>query len=102
MIYISGKMTGEKNLNYPLFDGVAKSLREQGKEVFTPSEIILDKTGLSEWGIYEGYMDICLEAVENCDTIYLLNGWNNSKGAKRELKRALELGLNVIMQGDFI
>ena len=98
MIYISGK----KDLNYPLFNRVAKGLRNAGHEVFNPAEIELDTTGMSEWGIYEGYMDICLEAVEKSDTIYLLKDWNNSKDAKRELKRALELELKVILQGEFV
>lgn len=102
MIYISGKMTNEPELNYPLFNRVAKELRDRGHKVFNPAEIVLDKTGMTEWGIYEAYMDICLKAIEKCSMIYLLDNWNNSKGAKRELKRALELELKVFLQGDFV
>lgn len=102
MIYLSGKMSDEPELNYPEFNRVAKALRDRGHVVFNPAEIKLDKTGMTDWGIYEAYMDICLNAVEKCSIIYLLNNWNNSKGAKRELKRALELNLIVKNQGDFV
>lgn len=98
MIYISGGMSGLPKLNYPEFNRVAKSLRGAGFTVFNPAEIVLDKTGMSEWGIYEGYMDICLKAIEKCNQIYLLNNWEKSSGAKRELKKALELGLEVVLQ----
>ena len=102
MMYLSGKMTGIKDLNYPEFNREAKKLRLEGHEVFNPAEIKFDKTGMSEWGIYEGYMDICIAAIEESDTIYLLKGWNNSRGAKRELVKAIKLRLKIVMQGELI
>jgi hypothetical protein len=102
MIYISGAMSGIKDFNYPEFNRVAKYLREAGYKVFNPAEITLDKTGMSKDEIYEAYMTICLKAIEKCDIIYLLNGWNLSSGAKRELKKAIELDLKVYLQGDFV
>lgn len=100
MIYLSGPMSGVKDLNYPEFNRIAKELREAGHKVFNPAEIILDKKGMSKDQIYEAYMEICLEAVEKCSIIYLIDGWEESSGANRELKRAIEKGLSIKLQGD--
>ena len=82
-------MTGIKDYNYPEFNRVAADLRDYGCDIFNPAEIKLDNP------TYEGYMEVCLEAIERCDKIYLLKGWECSSGAKRELKKALELGLEI-------
>lgn len=102
MIYISGPMSGVENLNYPEFNRVAKGLREAGYKVFNPAEIVLDKTGMTPDEVYEAYMSIYLEAIEKCDKIYLIKDWNKSPGAKRELKKAIELDLQVFLIGDFV
>ena len=100
MMYLSGGMSGIKDLNYPEFNRVAKILRAAGHEVFNPAEIVIDTTGMTEFGRYEAYMDVCIKGIEKCDTIYLLKGWNNSKGAKRELVKAIKLRLKIILQED--
>jgi len=97
MIYISGPMTGIKDFNYPEFNRVTKELREQGHEVLNPVEICnhLDNTTAT----WEDYMMVCLPAIDKCDTIYLLDGWEQSTGARLELKIAKEYGLEIIYQG---
>ena len=45
-------------------------------------------------------MDADLAAIRSCDAIYLLKGWETSRGAKRELKEALEHGLTIMQEGD--
>jgi hypothetical protein len=40
-----------------------------------------------------------LAAVRSCDAIYLLRGWENSRGAKKELSEALANGLQVMQEG---
>ena len=45
-------------------------------------------------------MDADLAAVRSCDAIYLLRGWENSRGAKKELAEALAHGLQVMQEGD--
>lgn len=45
-------------------------------------------------------MDADLAAVRSCDAIYLLRGWETSRGAKRELKEALEHGLTIMRERD--
>ena len=44
-------------------------------------------------------MDADLAAVRSCDAIYLLRGWENSRGAKKELAEAIKCGLEVILEG---
>lgn len=36
-----------------------------------------------------------------CDTIYVLKGWQNSRGALMEIKYAKEHGYNIINEGEF-
>lgn len=44
-------------------------------------------------------MDADLAAVRSCDAIYLLRGWEQSRGAKKELAEALTHGLTVMQEG---
>ena len=95
-------MTGVKDYNYPEFMRVEKSLTDHGFKTFNPAKIKIDTTDLTEDEIWQVYMDVCLPVIERCKTIYLLKGWETSKGAKLELKRAIELNLKIVQQGDFI
>ena len=47
----------------------------------------------------ETWLQICLEIVSRCDAIYLLKGWRQSKGAKREWKRAIACKLEIYEEG---
>jgi hypothetical protein len=44
-------------------------------------------------------MDLCLHELLRCDAIYMLNNWRQSRGARVELAVAVELGLEILMQG---
>lgn len=44
-------------------------------------------------------MSADLAAVRSCDAIYLLPGWESSRGAKKELAEAIANGLKIIQQG---
>ena len=44
-------------------------------------------------------MDADLAAVRSCDAIYLLKGWETSRGAKKELAEAIAHGLTVMQEG---
>jgi hypothetical protein len=92
-------MTGIKDFNYPEFHRVTKGLRDAGHKVVNPVEICAHLPDGSEW---QDYMDICIPAIEDCKKIYLLKGWEGSRGAKLELKKAIEMNLEVVQQGDFI
>ena len=55
---------------------------------------IMDRVSLAR-----SVMDADLAAVRSCDTIYLLRGWENSRGAKKELAEAIKCGLEVRQEG---
>lgn len=39
-----------------------------------------------------------IEILKRCDSIYMLKGWEQSKGAKRELEVAIENNLEVLYE----
>ena len=109
-LYLSGPMTGLPDHNRAAFDAAATRLRAQGHFVINPAELSAlfgseEEIGdafkeayadpLSSAVSYEGHckrmtlassiMSADLAAVRSCDAIYLLRGWENSRGAKKEL-----------------
>jgi hypothetical protein len=44
-------------------------------------------------------MDVCLRELLRCDAIYMLNNWRTSRGARVELAVAIELGIEILIQG---
>lgn len=122
-IYISGRMTGHPDLNRPAFDAAEKRLREQGHFVINPHDLtpifgtaeeITDsfnamyhielfgpdykpsKCYAKEAQLARSVMDADLAAVRSCDAIYLLKGWESSRGARKELAEALAHGLKIM------
>ena len=101
-IYIAGPMAGREDLNAPAFAHAAEKLSAEGWTVYDPVEIgemygtadeiqsdpdLLAKVVKSELGF-----------VARADAIYLLDGWEKSVGAKRELLVALDCGLEIICE----
>ena len=114
-IYLSGPMTSMPDHNIPAFDAAEGRLLKQGHFVINPADIS------AQFGTYEEIadsfaahyagdkafggslaqcvMDADLAAVRSCDAIYLLRGWENSRGAKKELAEAIRCGLEVQQEG---
>lgn len=90
-IYIAGPMTGLPDFNYPAFNAAAAQLRAQGLHVENPAEH--GTVEGAEWGDYLRY-DI--GRVATCGAIYLLKGWENSKGAQLEVHIARTLDMAVM------
>jgi hypothetical protein len=102
-VYLSGPMSGIKDMNAPAFVEAAALLRELGHHVFSPVEAdIADgiqlegRTAPDEktWGQLLG-RDVTALADGDFDAIVLLNGWYSSRGSKLEACEAVLLGLNV-------
>ena len=90
-------MTGIANLNLDAFCAAAKELESRGYIVVNPHDLIIPPIiGESTQDYYERCMAIDLEVIEHCDGIFLLPGWQASKGALREYGRAIELGLKIL------
>ena len=46
------------------------------------------------------YLMVDMMLLDFCDAIYMLTNWEDSEGAKAELKRAEELGLEIMYEGE--
>lgn len=111
-IYIAGPMRGIPQYNFPEFDAAAEKLFNQGWDPVNPAELDR-KLGYypeemledSDWNsLPEGFplKEIVakdIEALIECDAIYMLAGWEKSKGAKAEIAVAILLGLEVLFAG---
>ncbi len=91
-IYIAGPMTGLPEFNYPAFNRVADLLRAKGHHVENPAD-----NPVPPCGSWEGYMRMAIAQLVTCDTVALLPGWLNSKGARVEHQLALDLDLRVLI-----
>lgn len=90
-IYVAGPMTGLPQLNFPAFHAAAAHLRTYGYEVVNPAEINPDHS--MSW---EDCMRKDIAELVTCAAIYLLPGWERSKGASLEHHVAERLGLHII------
>ena len=91
-IYLSGPMTGCKDRNYPLFHRMAKELREAGFDVVSPAE----NRGYEVSEV--NFMKNSIRLLLHCNAIYMLRGWEDSKGATLEHEIAKDLGYQIIYQ----
>jgi nucleoside 2-deoxyribosyltransferase len=90
-IYISGAITN--NPNYiEQFNEAENVLKSLGHKVINP--VALNAFPFN----YQEFMQICFKLIDLSDGIYMLNGWENSKGANAELSYANALGKNVYYQ----
>ena len=113
-IYIAGPMRGKKWFNFPDFDWAKESLERAGWEVISPAdldrEIGFDVASLppdTDWSDVsklgfdlKAAIQRDVAAILNCDAIFMLHGWSESRGAKAEKAVAEWLGLMVFYQVD--
>lgn len=93
-IYISGQITGIEKEAPLLFKKAVTELYERGFEyIFNPMELKHDHD--KSW---ENYMKTDIKALCDCDAIYMLSNWTNSKGAEIERRIAIDLGMKVIYE----
>ena len=93
-IYLSGKMTGlEKSVYERNFNNAEQFYRACGYEVVNPCNISAEVLKVKPNAGYEDFMKEDLKALSGCTHIALLEGWETSCGALRELTEAKRLGL---------
>lgn len=93
-IYISGPMTGHFGFELE-FAKREEHLRLQGHDAVNPaklSDIIRTNMKTEDW------LAIDLALLNVCDAIYMMKGWQDSKGANRELGFAMGAGMKVIYE----
>lgn len=92
-IYVAGPMTGLPDNNYPAFHDAAARLRGRAWHVENPAENPHPHTDAAcQW---TAYMRMGISQLMTCHAIYLLPGWQKSKGASLEYMVAKQLGLAV-------
>jgi hypothetical protein len=93
LVYISGKISGldyKHALNN--FNNAEKKLNEQGYNVINPMKVIPfdpDK----EW---IDYMELALDLMVDCDSIFSMPNWESSDGARIEKKFSKVLHLTEV------
>lgn len=112
-IYIAGPMSGIKNFNFGAFDQAEVDLNDINPDwnVINPANIDrafgfeglgmdgTEKMSKEEIGTM---MARDIEALSNCDAIYLLMGWNKSRGANIEKAFADMVGMEVMYEEDYV
>ena len=93
IVYISGGITGIEDF-YNNFERAEKYLESIGHKVINPAKINNILPDIT----YEQYMNIDLAMLKSSDAIYMLDGWQKSLGANREIGFAMGLGLNIFYE----
>lgn len=94
-LYIAGPMTGIEAFNYPAFDKAAVDLRRRGYTVLNPTAIDADNPTPGKKQPWEWYMRKALQMLLRAQAVAVLPGWNESKGARLEVRVAHGLGMQI-------
>ena len=111
-IYVAGPMRGHTDYNYPAFDRQQKVLEEQGWKVINPASLdrednkpINDPMEFDPDSNYEDHefmrqaLKRDMDAIcDECTAVYMMSGWETSKGAKAEWALAKAIGLEIFYE----
>lgn len=104
-VFLSGPMTGYEKFNFPKFDELEKVLRDDyGFNVVNPAHIsrkFKKEEILKHEDAFRQMVTEQLDAEKECNTIFLLSGWEKSSGVRAELQFALEHGIDIMLESEF-
>ena len=83
-VYISGAITNTTDY-LERFKVVEDVLQAQGYETINPASLL---DNLPHTTTHYEYMHISYALLDICDGIYMMDGWENSKGARLEVAHA--------------
>lgn len=93
-IYISGKISGtDLKETRARFASVAKVMKRLGYDPVNPLD-----NGLSEYDTWEAHIAKDIADLLQCKAIYMLQGWQESKGARIEHYIATEIGIHIMYE----
>ena len=93
-IYISGAITGTDDY-MERFSKAEKELTAKGYSVVNPAKV---NAQLPEDTNYEEYMKMCFCMLDMCTAIYMLDGFEKSCGANRELGYAMAKDMTIMYE----
>lgn len=94
-VYISGKITGTDDYE-ERFAKAEKKLSREGFIPVNPLDIPVNcNNGKPSWS---DYMREDIKRLVDCDIIYMMKGWKESKGARLEHHIATVLGMGVFYE----
>ena len=101
-IYIAGPMRGKENNNETAFFNAEKRLNRRGFTVINPLTIgrgiASDKVIASDADFLRNVMRFERTLIRFCDAIYMLEGWQDSQGAKAELVTAIGFDCMIFLE----
>jgi len=104
--FISGKFRGENHwqihLNVLEAEAAIPKLIELGYAPICPHKIT---EHLQDLYPDQTYLDMCLELIRALrpekDVMFMLDGWQESQGAREEYNLAIDLGITIMGEGDY-
>jgi len=101
-VYIAGKLNDDavgyiKNMHQMIY--WANEVRKYGFAVYIPGIDFLAGLQCGDWE-YEDYFDNSQPFLEICDAIFLVPGWETSKGTCRELELAKSKNIPIFESED--
>lgn len=91
-VYISGAITNTTDY-LERFKVVEDILQAHGYETINPASLL---DNLPPTTTHDEYMHISYALLDICDGIYMMDGWENSKGATYEYEYAIENGIQFV------
>ena len=101
--YYGGPMSGYPDYNYPQFATDVAILREAGLKIKSPHEIPWPENhkDMAEDELWFEMMERTRKMMLQCQAGIFMKGWPQSRGARQEMKMALDLGWKIYFYHDY-